>query len=311
MFPAAAVAVLWTSSAACAGADQRQGLQNLRSADSRLAQVAGRIVVANARLCERLMPAIGATLHALDQYAPQFQPEATSELGFETLIAVEATVPGGPADQAGIRPGDGFLAINEVELPRINLAERATSASRDAAERAIADLPPDQPIALRFVRKGQIARVIVQPVAACRTRFEVLPAKRLMARSNGETIQISSGFVTRFDDSALAVAFAHELAHTILKHRAMLEAAGHRGRLSADQVPKRQLVLMAEREADRLSVQLLANAGYDPAIAPQFWREFGAQLSPAIFSDGTHDSAKVRSAALDAEIALIQRRQPH
>ena len=56
----------------------------------------------------------------------------------------------------------------------------------------------------------------------------------------------------------------------------------------------------AEREADILSLHLLAAAGYDPQIAPRFWRENGASMG----SRG-HDSVNKRIALLETEIAAM------
>lgn len=274
-------------------------LAALRAADVRLASVASRLVISNVALCAKTMPATGAIVQALDQYPVALRPAASSELGFAAPVAIEAVVTGSAADRAGLRAGDGILAINDLELPRNLNAKTATSATRDSVERAITALPPLAPIRFRLIRAGAEFGATVSPEAACRTRFEVVPGGGLTAHSDGETIQIGSGFVQRYNDAALAVAFAHELAHTILGHRASLAAAGD---------DNHRLARLAEREADRLSVHLLVNAGYNPAIAPQFWREHGGAIGFLGLGDSKHDSPKARIALLEAEIATLPRR---
>jgi hypothetical protein len=279
--------------------NQRDALLDLQQADSRLAIVANRLLIANVGLCDRRMPATGASIHALDQYPLSLRPEAIGDFGFEAPVSIEVVVPGGPAARAGLRPADAILAINSLAMPRTVTSKAATSATRDSIERSIALLPANEPITFRILRSGVEQTVVLLPAPACRSRFEVAPGGRPQARSDGETIQISSGFLRRFDDAALAVIFAHELAHTILKHRALIAGtASH----------KKQVVREAEREADRLSVHLLANAGYDPAIAPQFWREHGDAIALLAFGDTTHDSPRARTQMLEEEIVKMR---PH
>ena len=60
----------------------------------------------------------------------------------------------------------------------------------------------------------------------------------------------------------------------------------------------------AEIEADRLSLHLLANAGYDPQVAPALWRGvLGRQLDPGIFRSRIYASPEERARALQREIA--------
>src|SRR3546814_2842022 len=60
-----------------------------------------------------------------------------------------------------------------------------------------------------------------------------------------------------------------------------------------------------EIEADRLSVWLLAGAGYDPAAAARFWSRFGQRKGRPLFQASTHPSWRDRVAALEAEAATI------
>jgi predicted Zn-dependent protease len=99
----------------------------------------------------------------------------------------------------------------------------------------------------------------------------------------------------------LAVIVAHELAHSVLAHRRRLAAAGVSKGLLAEFGRNGRLNRQVEREADRLSVHLLRNAGYDPQLAPTFWDKRGRQLG----SSGIHDSPKQRARLMRDEIATI------
>ncbi len=67
----------------------------------------------------------------------------------------------------------------------------------------------------------------------------------------------------------------------------------------------RKAILATEIEADRLSVWLMANAGYDSKAALTFWQRYGRQYGQGIFTEGTHLRWQKRVAVMQAEIDLI------
>ena len=150
---------------------------------------------------------------------------------------------------------------------------------------------------LDLVRQGRRLTAVLTPPAACRTRFELLTGGGRLARSDGETIQLSARLLDRFDDNEVAVVAAHELAHTMLRHREKLENV---------KKEKARIARQAEDEADRLSVYLLRNAGYDPGVALAFWRGRGGKaFGGGLLRDGSHGSARTRAALIAEEIARI------
>ena len=53
-----------------------------------------------------------------------------------------------------------------------------------------------------------------------------------------------------------------------------------------------------------MSVHLLASAGYDPAIAPAFWRsKLGKRAGGGLLRSGTYPSPGGRARLIEAEIA--------
>lgn len=130
------------------------------------------------------------------------------------------------------------------------------------------------------------------------------------------------------NEAGLAVVMSHEIAHALARHggERMSQSAVSSGieraiaiatRDKADH--DRQLLLAAygaaskygimlpysrehESEADRIGLMLMAQAGYDPREAPEFWRRFGASTQgekPAEFLS-THPSDERRAAELQA-----------
>ena len=61
-----------------------------------------------------------------------------------------------------------------------------------------------------------------------------------------------------------------------------------------------------ELQADLLSVYLLANAGYPPRAAIDFWNRFGPSKAGGIFRSRSHPHWRDRVATLEAEIAKLE-----
>ncbi len=278
----------------------------LRAADLRLATIAYRLTTGNAALCDRRQPQIGMPIHALTQYGPSARGAASKAFGFEAMIGVEAVVPGAPADRAGIRPNDSLVAIDDAAQPGLPKADAAEAAAdRDAAEATIAGSAPDRPMRLAVLRGGRRIAVTVQPVAGCRSRFEILLGSGLDASADGSVVQVGETFFEDFTDAEIAVVVAHELSHNILRHRARLDAAKISRGMLAELGRNGRLIRETENDADMLGIYLLANAGYDPMSAPAFWREKGGEVDGGLFRSRTHASSKARADVLEVAARAI------
>ncbi|OCC23015.1 hypothetical protein MB02_14125 [Croceicoccus estronivorus] len=302
------VICLWALAAAApatAASPLDQALLRLREQDVRLARLGQRLAQGNARLCDETMPFTGLVLHAVTQYAPSAREAAQRLFLFAQPVSVEAVLPSSPADAAGVQANDGLVSINGAPVDDGNASARQSSEPRDRVEQSLAALPIDQPINFGLRRGGEQITASVQPVPVCRSRFEVVWNDKTVAHSDGEIIQISSSLLDRFDDGQLAVLLAHELAHTILRHRDRLEAADVANGLLAEFGRNRRLNRQAEDEADLLSIHLLYNAGFDPRTAPDFWRGAGKKLDPGLLRSRIYRSPRQRAAAMDKEIERL------
>lgn len=276
-------------------------LKALRNYDNLLAALAFRLTTTNAALCNQTMPATGALLHSRNQYPASLDAPVMALFGFPSALAVEGVVAGSPAAAAGLTANDGVLGVGAVVPPTADGDGKPDTLVRDAFEDQLVMLPPDAPQIWRLWRNGAEQTVTLAPIPACRARFEIVPGNSLDARNDGRLIQLSARYFASFSPDELAVLVAHELAHTVLAHRRRLAAAGVSKGLLAEFGRSGRLNRQVEREADRLSVHLLRNAGYDPALAPMFWERHGK----AIGSGGIHDSPKKRAQLLRWEIAAI------
>lgn len=272
-------------------------MEQLQAQDLRLAAIAERIMAANAHLCTQTMPITGLTLHSADQYSEGY---ARSIFG-DSTVALALVLPGSPGERAGLRTGDTLLGIGGH--PVAELAAPAEGHLRESAFDLIASQPAGEPLTL-LARRGDeaIATTITAP-SGCRVLVEILLGSGLIGRSDGRVIQISYPLATMVDDDGLAVIFAHELAHVVLHHRTRLEAAGVAKGLLGELGRNQRLNRQVEVEADRMSAHLLANAGYDPGIAPAFWRSpAGRRAGGGLMRSTIYPSATARGDLIATEL---------
>lgn len=280
-------------------------LRTLQTLDAALASVATQLVTSNAALCRDLMPVTGLSLHARNQYPDALAGPVAAVFDFPAPLAVSAVVPGSPAELAGIRANDGVLAADELVPPAADGDGKPDTLVRDGFEAALAIRPAAAPMIWRIRRGEQVLERTLTPVPGCRARFEVVPGQALIARNDGQLIQLSARYVATLSRESLAVIVAHELAHSVLLHRERLVAAGVSKGLLAEFGRHGRLNRQVEREADRMAVYLLHNAGFDPLHAVEFWEGPEGKRGGGLLRSRTHDSAGTRAKLIRAEIAVM------
>lgn len=287
-----------------------QRLISLTDLDQRVARVGYRLSAANAALCPAVRNSAGWLLHAASQYSPELRPHAVARFGLDgDLPGVLAVPEGSAAALAGLRRGDLILGVNGVPLAR-GVERRA--AAFEGLEANIIRL--DQalalgPVAVAFRRDGNDRTATVTPQRACGYEVQLDPSDELNARANGERLFITTamaGFAATDDE--LAIVLGHELAHHVLEHRTW-HGAETRGRQTQTVPGLSDAPGGAERQADRAGLYLAARAGFDTAIAPAFWRRFGAYNWRVRYPQWGHPSAEARARALETVQAEIAARR--
>ena len=272
--------------------------QALAEQDLRLAMVGHRLARANAPFCARKSRNPGWVLHDKAQYPDPATAQAA--FGFRLPVAVSAVVPGGAADAMGIKPGDAIIAINEVDFTSPNLVkEKRASARLEKLQNMLGEaLDTIGTADVTFMTAEGVRRVKLAPLAICASRFWVDTKSKLDAGADGVSVRVTEGLMafTADDEAQLAAVVAHEMSHNLLGHRQRLAATGN----------SNKQILETEIEADRLSVWLMANAGYDAQAALHFMERYGRRTDLGIFSAGTHLRWKNRQKVMQREIALIQ-----
>lgn len=265
--------------------------------DLRLATTGYRLAFANRSFCKKQERNPGWVIHDVAQYSDV--KSARAAFAFEEPMAVAAVVPSGPAALAGIVPGDGLAAIGANVLDLTNEPDERPTYKRVLQVKALAGqlLSVSGRLPLTLVRNQQRIAKKFEPPLICPSDFQVDTNSNLDAGANGSIVRVTSAMMEYVaNDDELAAVVAHELAHNLLAHRI---------RLSAVKPRKMQAILATEIEADRLSVWLMTNAGYDPNAALRFWKRFGKQYGLGIFTEGTHLRWKRRVAIMQSEIDLM------
>jgi hypothetical protein len=280
-------------------AAQQQGpMDRLLQQDLRLAAVAERMLGANRELCRQEMPLTGMVLHSRDQYRASVAGDAFDN----GTVAVAAVLLGSAAAAAAVEPGDGLAAIGARRTAAMTAVDEAPL--RDTALAALWDEAGKSPVALTMSRDGREYTVLLDAPSGCRALVEIRAANSLDARSDGRVIQVNYGLAVAASDEELAVIFAHEMGHLVLEHRRRLVAAGVEKGFFGEFGKNRRLNRQVEVEADQIAAHLLANAGYDPSIAPAFWRSrLGRRVGGGLFRSGTYPSREARAELIEREIA--------
>lgn len=298
-----AAAVLLTAAPALAAPAQltlRAQLGAFQALDTRVQSVGWRLIRGNAPYCREVTPRIGLVVFDAAGFADPTAVRAA--LGLPGDFAVAAVAADSPAARAGLRSGQALRAFTGQPVAALPAAGPKDYARLTMLhDRIDAALSADGKVTVTDDAGTDLA-MTGEP--ACVTRFELLSAGS-EAAADGKRVVIGRKLIEAFPpdslrgDELLAAALAHELAHNLLGHRARLDASGRSwGKVKA-----------TEREADRLSVWLLANAGYDPQAAVRFFERWGPKFDRGILATPDHDGWKRRVRAVSAEIDALRAAQ--
>ena len=278
--------------------------------DQRVARVGYRLSAANADLWPAVRNSAGWLLHAAGQYSPELRPHAEARFGLDgDLPGVLAVPEGSAAARAGLRQGDLILSVDGEALARGSDRRAAAFEGLEANLQRLDLALAGGPVTLLVRRDGQDRIISLTPRLACGYDVQLDPSDELNARADGKRLFITTamaGFAG--SDDELALVLGHELAHHVLEHRQWHEAET-RGRRTQTVPALSDAPGGSERQADRVGLYLTARAGFDTAIAPVFWRRFGAYDWRVRYPQWNHPSAEARARALETVQAEISARR--
>lgn len=260
--------------------------------DARLATVGHRLADANAPFCSHNMgynP--GWVLHDIAQY-PDAEA-AKAAFGFDQPVEVAFVVAGGDAEMQGVKAGDGLVRIGNRDIASFAQSAKLGAERLDAVRMFLNDLwGPNYLAPLRVKRGTETRELLFELGPVCASHFWVDASNKIEAGADGNQVRVTSALIDFVaSDDELAVVAAHELAHNLLGHPK-----------GSATTRKAKSITATELEADRLSMWLLTNAGYNTQAAVQFWQRCGPKSCVGLFR---YPSWKKRVASIKSEIELI------
>lgn len=318
-----AVALIVLTAAGCAGADRGGGgapvvagdaetrLAAIALLDQRVTRVFHRLITDNLDLCPDKGMTAGWSLHAANQYVGPLRDILIAEGLQGDLPAISAVAPGGGAERAGLRRGDVVLSIDGDALTAGTSGGRASyhgvEANLDRIDRRLTGAAE---VALVIRRDGARRDVTLPLTPACAYDVHLDVSDELNARADGTGVFVSSALALfAADDDELAVILSHELAHNVLEHREILDREAPARRVFGNLAVAPDRLSRAERDADRVSLYLMARSGFAFQVAPTFWRRFGESNWRVRWAQWGHPSARVRAEQLQQVVDEIEEKR--
>jgi len=236
------------------------------------------------------------------------------------LIAGCSTVPVTGRSQLNLIPDGEILAMSFQEY---NTFLQQHTLSKDAAKSAMVKRVGtriQKAVESYFAQKG-----LTGELSGYRWEFNLVEDPQINAwcMPGGKVVVYTGILSVTQDEPGLAVVMGHEIAHAVAEHgnermsQALLQQAGGVALAVAMQnepAETRNLWMAAygvgsqvgvmlpfsrtqESEADRLGLIFMSMAGYDPRVAPEFWKRMaakGGQKPPEFLSTHPADETRIR-----------------
>lgn len=228
------------------------------------------ILAANTDLCENYKG-----------YVPGFQAfRDTQDQGMAIYLVGE----GSPAESAGLQVGDVITSINGRDVTH---KKRGGEAYNEAYEKATES---SSPVQINYLRDGQAHQAQVPAVPACNVRILYTGLPTAAGVHEKYKVLILGNHVDLYSttDEEVRLYVGRELARLFLQHRGQKAktrkvvgwGANAVGFLTGHAVPTESVSHVwanlrhgdrQAREADYLGLYLVARAGDDISVAPQYW----------------------------------------
>lgn len=237
---------------------------------------------------------------------------------FNKRPVIYAVAAGSPADIGGVRANDRIVGVGRWAWS----AESANDFNR-SLKRRLDSVMRRGAVALEIERDGERISVELTPDRVCNVELSLRPTLEVQARTNGREILVTLGMAERLSDEQVRTVLAHELAHCTSGHitRASMNSGlglmfdlafltqrvwlgGVFSRLSRD-----AMSINIEREADYVSMYLLANSGFDTAGRAEIWRELADEVTFRSSFFNTHPYSPERYLLLTKTHEEIERKR--
>ncbi|WP_151637226.1 M48 family metallopeptidase [Noviherbaspirillum aerium] len=295
-------------------------LKSLVAFQDRLYRVAAPLIINNSELCKaNARNLLGFTAKNRFSYSPEYVGAAQKALGLGDRLQIMGVLDGSGAARAGVRPGDGIVAVEGQRLPE------GENAERQAATILAPIVTGRSNVKLSLLREGGEVTVNVPLTFACAYGFELGNTDNVNAYSDGHRVLVTRGMMNfaRTDDE-LAYVLAKEMAHNALSHSARQRTSATVGgvidnltRIRPDMSMMNGLAGIKpmpqdlDAMADKLAMYLLARANYRIDGAVPFWRRLATQYPPSTLNAYTalHPSTNYRISIMERTLKDVRAKQ--
>jgi membrane-associated protease RseP (regulator of RpoE activity) len=298
----------------------RAQLGQMVALQDRLYRIAGPLLINNADLCRtQARNLLGFTAKNKYSYTGEFVDAAQAVLNYGDRLEVASVLSGSGAARAGLRKGDGLVAVEGKSLPT------GANAETQAAGVLGPLVGASQSLNMTVARNGANQALKVPVTRACAFKIDIGNSDNINSYADGQRVMITRGMVNfAQSDEAIAYVLAKDIAHNVLGHAATTKQAYTIGSIIDNLVAVRPDVSMLigsagvkpmpqelDAAADRLSLYMVARAGYSLDQARAFWQRLATQYPATVMNGYTavHPAISFRLAVIDKTIAEIKGKQ--
>ena len=286
-------------------------LETRREAKQRVINLAWPLLENNEDICRDSMNMkLGVSLVIPSNTISTLQQAREEIFGFDGHAVVEVVAVDSPAYVAGLRLGDKITRVGsyskESASKRSNTRQALTELNRLAAS--------GKGFEIGVLRDNEEYTLELKGKSVCRSEFRVDDSARINARTDGNAVTVNLGLLRFFDDHGVQAVIAHEMAHVVKRHvrntlprrsigvilelATLTQGIWTGGTLAGATSSMFQKGL--EREADYVSMYILANAGIDTSDIKDVWREYASVNELGIRGSMTHPDTAERYLTLKA-----------
>lgn len=265
---------------------EQDNLRALVSQQERLYRVAAPLLVNNTDLCRsHARNLLGFTAKNRYSYSAEYVNAAQKLLGLGERLQVVGVLPGSGASRAGVRRGDELIAVDDKAMPE------GENAERQAATILAPLVTGRNNVKMTVARNGSNLTLAVPLTYACAFGIELGNADNVAAYADGHRVLVTRGMMNyAASDEELAYVLAKEMAHNALAHASRQHMNATVGgiidnlvRMHPDMSTMvglsgvKPMPQELDAMADKLSLYMLARAGYNIDRALPFWQKLAGQ----------------------------------
>lgn len=298
----------------------REALGQMVALQDRLYRVAAPILINNADLCRtQARNLLGFTAKNKYSYTGEYVEAAQAVLNYGDRLTVSGVLPGSGAARAGLRKGDGLMAVEGSKLPT------GPSAETQAATVFGPLVGNHQSLNMTVVRSGATQTLNVPVTRACAFKVDIGNSDNINSYADGQRVMITRGMVNfAQSDEAIAFVLAKDISHNVLGHAATMRSSYTIGSIIDNLVTVRPDLSMLignagvkpvpqelDAAADYLALYMLVRAGYNIEHAHAFWQRLAGQYPPTVLNGytHTHPATTYRLSVIDKTVAEIKAKQ--